>query len=88
VVFLLIEFPLRQQKFSVSFTFPCAYFFLTLTHTLVFYLEVNFNFSLVHPKGINTTKTPQNHANLLTTAVPTIQFTFTRITDKCFALSF
>jgi hypothetical protein len=45
VVFLLIEFPLRQQK-SVSFTFRCALIFVdTYAHTL--FLEVNFSFSLI-----------------------------------------
>jgi hypothetical protein len=39
VVFLLTEFPLRQQKF-VSFTFRCALIFVdTYAHTL--FLEVN-----------------------------------------------
>jgi hypothetical protein len=42
VVFLLTEFPLRQQK-SVSFTFRCALIFVdTYAHTL--FLEVNFVF--------------------------------------------
>jgi hypothetical protein len=39
VVFLLTEFPLRQQKY-VSFTFRCALIFVdTYAHTL--FLEVN-----------------------------------------------
>jgi hypothetical protein len=44
VVFLLTEFPLRQQK-SVSFTFRCALIFVdTYAHTL--FLEVNSVFHL------------------------------------------
>jgi hypothetical protein len=44
VVFLLIEFPLRQQK-SVSFIFRCALIFVdTYAHTL--FLEVNFIFHI------------------------------------------
>ena len=39
VVFLLIEFPLRQQ-ISVSFIIPLCYILLTLVHTLVVILLV------------------------------------------------
>jgi len=44
VVFLLIEFPLRQQK-SVLFTFRIVIFVAHFTHTCLI-LEVNFDFHI------------------------------------------
>jgi hypothetical protein len=43
LVFLLIEFPLRQQK-SFCCLLSALIFLLHTLHTLVFYLEVNFIF--------------------------------------------
>jgi hypothetical protein len=49
VGFLLIEFPLHQEK-SVSFIFRCALILVdTYAHTL--FLEVNFVFQLVSELG-------------------------------------
>jgi hypothetical protein len=47
VVFLLIEFPLRQHK-SPCLLLSAVLIFVDTLHThLSFYLEVNFNFQLV-----------------------------------------
>jgi hypothetical protein len=57
VVFLLIEFPLRQQKSLCQFTFRCALIFVdTYAHTLL--LEINSIFHLCSEIGIRLSQPP------------------------------
>jgi hypothetical protein len=51
VVFLLIEFPLRQQKSLCHLLFAVLIFVDTLCTHLLFIYEVNFNFQLVSELG-------------------------------------
>jgi hypothetical protein len=46
MLFLLIEFPFRQQK-SLCCLLSALLFLLHTWHTLAFYLEVNFNFQKI-----------------------------------------